>query len=605
MRQASNTLSRAVAGAGPSHMNVLIISASMGAGHDGAARELQTRLLADGHEADVKDYLAAFPLGLGRVVRLTYQWELRLAPWTYDATYFLWYLLPFMAAPLVTLLAMLTRRRIAAWVKETGADTVVSTYPLASLTLGRMRRRGLLDAPVSTFITDFAVHPLWAAPGVDLHLAVHPRAAASAHDQTGAPASAPGPLVPERFTTALPARAAARAHLGIEDGAKVVLLVAGSWGVGAVRRTFDDVLHCDGWLPLAVCGRNERLRRRLSSRHRGWVFGWTDEMPILMAAADVLVENAGGLTCMEAFAAGLPVVSYRPIAGHGRGNAREMAAAGVAARAHPSDLHSMLDATLGFEGERRRRAGRAMFAADAADEVVALAERGAAADANIIAVRHARWRRPAVAAAAAVASLALGVGLASAGAGIAAAHGVAVAHPPKHATAVYLAVRLGPQVSSDPQLPAALAAAGVTAVVSGQLAAADPHFVAEIAAAGCDMANGGWGSHHGVEWTWAHADVQRSSHEIDEATGTKVRTFAPGAHIDGFSLASARLDNQRVVLTRELVPVTGQLPFLRPGRVYVIDARLLPAYEVISVLSEIDALRASGQQISPLSSLTG
>ena len=52
-------------------------------------------------------------------------------------------------------------------------------------------------------------------------------------------------------------------------------------------------------------------------------------MPTLMAAADVLVENAGGLSCMEALAVGLPVVTYLPIAGHGRHNAREMERAGL------------------------------------------------------------------------------------------------------------------------------------------------------------------------------------------------------------------------------------------------------------------------------------
>ena len=323
-----------------------------------------------------------------------------------------------------------------------------------------------------------------------------------------------------------------------------------------------------------------------------------------MAAADVLVENAGGLTCMEAFAAGLPVVSYRPIAGHGKGNARDMEAAGVAALAHPADLGAVLEATLGLDGQRRRREGLAMFAGDAAQDIVQLGA-AAMADGARVVVRPPRWRRPAVAAATAVASLALGIGLASAGAGIAAAHGLAVAHAPKGATAVYLAVRLGPQIASDPQVPDALAAAGVTAIVSGQLAATNPHFVAELAAAGCDMANGGWGSHHGLQWTWAHADIQRATHEIDEAAGLRVRTFAPSGHIDGFSLASAAWDNQRVVMTRELVPLPGQLPVLHPGRIYVIDARSLPASQVLAVVSEIDALRAAGQQIAPLSSLKG
>jgi len=434
---------------------------------------------------------------------------------------------------------------------------------------------------------------------------VHPRSARSAHEQTGAAAAAPGPLVPERFTLDRPTRAAARAKRGIGADARVVLLVAGSWGVGAVRRTFDDVLASDGWLPLAVCGRNERLRRKLAARGRGWVVGWTDEMPALMAAADVLVENAGGLTCMEAFAAGLPVVSYRPIAGHGKGNAREMEAAGVAALAHPGELRQVLDATLGLDGARRRRAGQAMFAGDAAADVVALAESGAAGHAPVVSHGSRRLRRATVAAATAVASLMLGVGLASAGAGIAAAHGVAVAHPPKDATAVYLAVRLGPQVADSPQVPAALAAAGVTAIVSGELAATEPQFVADLAAAGCDMANGGWGVHRGVEWTWAHADVQRSTHEIDEAAGYRVRTFVPGPHIDGFALASAAWDDQRVVLTPEVVALTGELPLLRPGRIYVIDARGLRTSQVLSVLSQIEALRAEGQQVAPLSSLRG
>ena len=52
-------------------------------------------------------------------------------------------------------------------------------------------------------------------------------------------------------------------------------------------------------------------------------------MPALMAACDALVENAGGLTSLEAMRAGLPVVSFQPIAGHGRENTARMAEAGV------------------------------------------------------------------------------------------------------------------------------------------------------------------------------------------------------------------------------------------------------------------------------------
>jgi processive 1,2-diacylglycerol beta-glucosyltransferase len=581
-------------------VNVLIISASMGAGHDGAAHELERRLEADGHRADVVDYLTAFPLGLGRLVRFSYEWELRYAAWTYEMTYRLWILLPMLAAPLMWLLATLTDRRIRGWVDRVGADVVVSTYPLASLALGRLRRQGSLDIPASTYITDFAVHPLWAAQGIDLHLAVHPRAAQSAHRQTGAPALAPGPLVSSRFTAQLPERQAARADLGIPADRPVALLVAGSWGVGAIKRTYDAIVATGEWLPLVVCGHNEHLRRKLEARGDGIVFGWTDQMPLLMAAADVLVENAGGLTCMEAFASGLPVVTYRPIAGHGRGNAKEMAAAGVAALADTHGLQAALDASLGPEGETRRQAGRAMFAADPANCIMALARQHVRAPASSRALAGAgRAPRRVVAwGAAATTAVVLGVGLSSVGASVAAAAGVAVARPPKHASAAYIGIRLGSGATGSSTLPRVLARADMTAIVSGQMALADPTFVSNLADAGCDVVNGGWGHHRGLRWE--PSDIGRSKDAIEDATGSPVHLLAAGPSVSGFELAAAEWDDERVVVAHTLGPAESTQVALHAGQAYIIDARDLTPAEVTDL---IGALQASRVHIEPLSSL--
>jgi hypothetical protein len=49
-------------------------------------------------------------------------------------------------------------------------------------------------------------------------------------------------------------------------------------------------------------------------------------MPEILAAADVLVHSTGGVTCLEARAAGTPVVSYGLPIGHARLNTRAMAA---------------------------------------------------------------------------------------------------------------------------------------------------------------------------------------------------------------------------------------------------------------------------------------
>jgi diacylglycerol O-acyltransferase / wax synthase len=83
---------------------------------------------------------------------------------------------------------------------------------------------------------------------------------------------------------------------------------------------------------VAVCGRNEALRSALSARRhdRLHVVGWTSDMVSLMAMADVVVNNAGGLTTAEVLAAGRALVMFKPLPGHGRDSAAALRRAGLA-----------------------------------------------------------------------------------------------------------------------------------------------------------------------------------------------------------------------------------------------------------------------------------
>ncbi len=331
-------------------MRVLIVSASMGAGHGGVATELAQQLETGGHHSRRVDFLEALPKGWGRTMRSIYRFQLRYAPWTYDLMYRLRYRFPDLWGGVNSFYVRLSGRRLVEWVDECDADVVVSLYPLSSAVLGGLRQRGRLRVPVVTYITDFGVHPLWVHPGVDLHLGVHAACAVEAARQSGRQAAVCVPLVARSALAA--DRRAAREWLGLADDDRMALVVAGSWGVGGISRTVSAVAGC-GYIPVTVCGRDERLRRRLVRLGVGIVIGWTDDMKRLMAAADVLVENAGGLTSMEAFAAGLPVVSYRPIAGHGRHNAREMDRAGVAHWARNSRSLADILNRLGSPGPER------------------------------------------------------------------------------------------------------------------------------------------------------------------------------------------------------------------------------------------------------------
>ena len=205
---------------------------------------------------------------------------------------------------------------------------MVSTYPLASQTLGDLRRDGRVPATSVTYLTDPAAHALWCHRDIDLHLTVT-RATAQDAARYGVTAQGAGPLCTPR--SGRPGRRhTLRAELGISPDTPVALLSAGSLGIGDVPGTVAAIRHHPQAHAVVLCGRNDGLRRQLQGVARVSPLGWRDDVADLMAAADLLVHNAGGLSLTEALVAGLPAVTYLPIPGHGRANTAVLERAGVA-----------------------------------------------------------------------------------------------------------------------------------------------------------------------------------------------------------------------------------------------------------------------------------
>lgn len=298
---------------------IVVVSADIGAGHDAAAAELERRLTDQGRQVDRLNFLSLLPGPLDVTVRESYRGMLRWLPWCYDALFSATGRSPASVQLLRAALRPVFRRMLARLPPDTRA--VVTTFPFANQILGPMRVAGLVNAPLVTYVTDFAVHPTWIAPGVDLYCVVHELSRQQAIAGGSAPVRVVRPLVNARFAASAQLSAqAARRQFGLPEQGRLALIVAGSWGMGDVARTATEVLATGCVEPVVVCGRNQRLYRRLR-RFPGHVLGWVDDMPTLMRAADVVVENAGGLTCQEALASGRPTITYRPIAGHGRANA--------------------------------------------------------------------------------------------------------------------------------------------------------------------------------------------------------------------------------------------------------------------------------------------
>ena len=303
-------------------MRVLILSAPVGAGHDAAARGVAAELRDRGDEVEIDDGLALIGRGVHKLVVDGYHCQIEYAPWSwrllYRATRSRRLIRLFGAA-----LAVRGGRRLLDRIEGRGYDRVVSAYPVVSMVLARLRRTGRLRVPCCALITDFDPHPAWVHPELDDNLGVG-RACVTGMRAVRPPV----PILP--VDPAVGPRT--RRLLGIGPQERAVLIVGGAWGVGNLQGAARAVASVPGLRPVVVSGHNAGLRRRLDADELlagAITFGFTDQMPALMAACDVLVANAGGLTCLEAFAAGLPVVMFDPLPGHGEDNSRHMERAGM------------------------------------------------------------------------------------------------------------------------------------------------------------------------------------------------------------------------------------------------------------------------------------
>jgi UDP-N-acetylglucosamine:LPS N-acetylglucosamine transferase len=224
------------------------------------------------------------------------------------------------------LLTRLGGRGLLRMITSVGPDVIVSTYPNTTEVLAYLRRTGRLGVPVCSAITDVAALDYWAAPGVDMHLLVHPASADEVRSVAGPQArlqavyglTAPAFLQP-------PDPAGARRRLGLPIAGRIVLVSGGGWGVGDVEGAVDEALGIDDVaLVVCLCGRNESLYAQMVARYgadeRVRVESFTDRMVEWMAAADVLVHSTGGLTVLEAVMCGLPTISYGWRRGHVRVN---------------------------------------------------------------------------------------------------------------------------------------------------------------------------------------------------------------------------------------------------------------------------------------------
>jgi UDP-N-acetylglucosamine:LPS N-acetylglucosamine transferase len=111
---------------------------------------------------------------------------------------------------------------------------------------------------------------------------------------------------------------ALRRRFGLAEDRFTILVAGGAEGSGRLLQMVRALAWKPrDWQVIAVCGRNEKLRRRLNRLRFGTptlVLGFVEYMADLMRAADLAVGKAGPGAIGEALATGVPLLatSYLP-----------------------------------------------------------------------------------------------------------------------------------------------------------------------------------------------------------------------------------------------------------------------------------------------------
>ncbi len=284
-------------------------------------------------------------------------------------------------------LTVLGGRRFIRFVKERAPDVVLCTHFLAPELLGRAIRKGKIQAQVHVVITDHDTHRNWYYPEVSRYYVASELIKARLALTYGVPEEridVTGIPVRAEFS-AEPDLAAVRVRYGLDPERPTVLFLSGGFHAGPMGASVLGLWRDRRDVQvIAVCGRNERLRRRISRlpRPAGAVLlplGFVDDVRDLMAVADVVVAKSGGMSTSECMAAGRPMLISGSIPGQEERNADAVLEAGAGYRAlTPEEIRyrttQLLDDADLRAGVARRAGlfGRPRAAADIADRVAAL-----------------------------------------------------------------------------------------------------------------------------------------------------------------------------------------------------------------------------------------
>jgi processive 1,2-diacylglycerol beta-glucosyltransferase len=238
------------------------------------------------------------------------------------------------------LIQRLCGQRLFSDIENYAPHLIICTHFLPAELLADALRRHRLAIPVWVVVTDFDVHQMWVHQGIAGYFVANSELAYRLQ-AAGIPESAivvTGIPVMPGFTRNLQRDQCSR-RWALDPRRVTLLMMGGGGGIGMSPSLIRSILAIDESLQIIVMtGKNQSLFQELNSlacfcQGRLVPLAFTDDVPDLMACADLVITKPGGLSTSECLAMGLPMLLINPIPGQEERNAALLLQEGVAQRA--------------------------------------------------------------------------------------------------------------------------------------------------------------------------------------------------------------------------------------------------------------------------------
>lgn len=318
--------------------NILVVTASMGSGHNKAANAVAEAIKRKYpvNKINVIDFMSTETAYFNSLVKDIYLKMLDHTPSVYEFFY------KFTSdstkgSTIQSVFAHAMKKDMRELIKKYEADMVICTHPFPCAAASYLKQTGEINIPLITVMTDFCVHQFWLYKNIDIYF--------TANDLLKKEMVNQGLLEERIFVTGIPVgynfrvdynRDDLLAKFKLEKDKPVALIMGGGLGLGGVKNALCQLERLKKDIQiLVITGANVALWSEMNeyaqhSKHKVFVWGYSHNIQEFMSVATFLISKPGALTISEALTRELPMILHDPIPGPEVDNAKFVSDNGAA-----------------------------------------------------------------------------------------------------------------------------------------------------------------------------------------------------------------------------------------------------------------------------------